>query len=82
LTSAQFLPDRPAGNVEQVKRRSALRSEPAAIDYQYQAFREHRRGRDELAVRRCVQTVRMASQRYRVGTFPSALVHAAHAGDS
>ena len=72
LPPAQLRPDLASGIVEQVKRRSALRPEPAAIDYRYQAFREHRRGRDELAVGRCVQVIGIARQRYRVGTFPSA----------
>jgi len=72
LPSAQLVPDRASGAVEQVKRRSALRPKPTAIDHRYQAFCEGRRGRDELAVGRCVQVIRISGQRYRVGAFPSA----------
>jgi hypothetical protein len=43
---AQLVPDRAARVVEQVKRLGSLRSEPAAVDYRHQAFREYRRGRD------------------------------------
>jgi hypothetical protein len=70
--SAQLVPDRAAGVVEQVKRLGSLRSEPAAIDHRYQAFREYRRGRDKFAVGRCVQSIRIARQRYSVGTFSCA----------
>jgi hypothetical protein len=72
LAPAQLIPDRAAGVVQQVKRLGFLRSKTAAIEYRYQAFREHRRGRNELAVGRCVQVIGISRQRYRVGTFSSA----------
>jgi hypothetical protein len=70
--SAQLCADCSAGVVQHIKRRSALRPEPAAIDYGYQAFRGYRRGTDEFAVGCCVQTIRISRQRYSVGAFSSA----------
>jgi hypothetical protein len=60
LTSAQLVPDSPARR--QVKRLGSLRSEPAAIDYRYQAFRERRRCAHKLALRYLLQSLGIARQ--------------------
>jgi hypothetical protein len=64
--SANLSPDLASGAVDHFECRGPLGSKAAGVDHRYQAFREYRRGRDEIAVGACCKSAAARSNRSKM----------------